>query len=277
MNKLRGQSFRWGGAAGERVSFAWCLLLQIQGWLNMAAPVTCLDCGCPGGQIDLTCKRHKVCQQCFQKKRARLPSSDMFECSNETHDVDVDAEVSENPPIWIFVDDSNIWIEAKALASRTKHFKTGEDHRVRIDIGKLTDVVAAGRPVAEGILYGSEPPPVDSVWEKIRQQGWKVTPKKRSLITYKEKQLDTQIVADITEMACITPREERTTIVVITGDADVIPAIEKVQKYEGWTVEVYMWKHALSASLGRLRGRDVQVHQLDDHLEEVTFTNMHEV
>ena len=48
--------------------------------------------------------------------------------------------------IWIYVDDSNIWITAKKLAA--KKMKTKEDHRVRIDVGRLTDVVAKGREVA---------------------------------------------------------------------------------------------------------------------------------
>ena len=39
--------------------------------------------------------------------------------------------------------------------------KTKEDHRVRIDVGRLTDVVAKRREVAQGFLYGSEPPPVE--------------------------------------------------------------------------------------------------------------------
>ena len=37
-----------------------------------------------------------------------------------------------------------------------------------LKLGKLTDLVADKRPVAQGFLYGSEPPPVDTVWEKIK-------------------------------------------------------------------------------------------------------------
>ena len=44
-------------------------------------------------------------------------------------------------PIWIYVDNSNTWINAEQW--------TKEDHR---DIGKLTTAVANGRPVAQGFL-----------------------------------------------------------------------------------------------------------------------------
>ena len=66
--------------------------------------------------------------------------------SSESHGSDrhhaTDAYDDERP-IWIFVDDSNIWITAKKLAA--KKMKTKEDHRVRIDVGRLTDVVAKRR------------------------------------------------------------------------------------------------------------------------------------
>ena len=69
--------------------------------------------------------------------------------------------------------------------------KTKEDHRLRVDIGKLTTVVANGGPVAQGFLYASEPPPVDTVWEKIKECGWRVP---QPMLTGKEKRIDTQLL-----------------------------------------------------------------------------------
>ena len=180
-------------------------------------------------------------------------------------------------PIWIYVDNSNIWIHAKQLTARRKRMKTKEDHRVRIDIGKLTSVVANGRPVAQGFLYASEPPAVDTVWQKIKDCGWRLPlPKRTSKLIEKEKGVDAQLVADIIEMACTTPEKQRTTIAIISGDADVMPAIQKVLKYKGWKVEVYMWKDAMSSDLKKLPQAEdcVKVHFLDESLEYITFTNM---
>ena len=179
-------------------------------------------------------------------------------------------------PIWIYVDDSNIWISAKKLAASAKRLKTKEDHRVRIEIGRLTSVVARNRPVAQGFLYGSEPPPVDTVWEKIKDHGWEVDCKKRSRMTGKEKGVDAQLVADITERAIVTSQEERTTIVIISGDADAKPAVDKVLKYKGWNVEVCMWKDAMSTELKQLPQvkEGVKVYFLDEFLDKITFTSM---
>ena len=184
---------------------------------------------------------------------------------------------NDERPIWIYVDDSNIWITAKKLAA--KKMKTKEDHRVRIDVGKLTNVVAKGRAVEKCFLYGSEPPAVDTIWEKIEERGWQVPMrKKKSKITRKEKGMDAQLVADITQIVCTTPEEERTTIVIISGDADAMPAINLAldSEFRGWNVEVCMWKDAMSNELKKLPKTEanVEVHYLDEFLEYITYTNM---
>ena len=40
----------------------------------------------------------------------------------------------------------------------------------------------------------------------------------------------------------MTPEEQRTAIFIISGDANVVPAIRMVLKYKEWKVEVYMWE-----------------------------------
>jgi hypothetical protein len=131
--------------------------------------------------------------------------------------------------------------------------------------------------VTEATLYGSEPPKIDSVWEKIRQhKNWRVKTKKRSFLTHKEKEIDSQLVADVTQVACKTPHFQRGTIVLISGDADMCPAVEKIIEEGSWKVEIYMWERALSPRLKELSKtcpERVICQPLDDHLEKVTFTN----
>ena len=181
------------------------------------------------------------------------------------------------PGIWIFVHQSNMWIEAKKLYSKQKRFMTDQDHRVRIDMGKLADVLGRDREEVKGKLYGSEPPPIDTVWKRIRERGWEVITSQRSQLTGKEKQVDTKMVTDVVSLACSTPIHERTTMILVTGDANIIPAIEEVVKQERWNVEVYMWASAISNQLRRFANQHkdrVKVSDLDQYLEKVTFTNM---
>lgn len=238
----------------------------------MASAIECHDCKEHEGEVDLQCKIHKICKECASIRFADDAGKNCSICSPSTPPKS--EEMEKHQPIWIYVDDSNIWIEAKKLMGKKKEFKTKEDHRVRIEIGRLTECVAAGRPVAQGFLYGSEPPPVDTVWDKIRGKGWKVDPHRRSRMTGKEKKVDTQLVADITERVCKTPVEERSTIILITGDADAMPAINKSLE-NGWKVEVYMWENAISNDLkSAAKKKELDVFYLDDYLQKVTFTNM---
>ena len=220
-----------------------------------------------------------------EKETTPLSYRDALLCKKPTtiaeeQNEDAEASIHEELPggIWIFVDDSNIWIEAKKLQSEKRKLKTKQDHRVRIDVGKLADAVADGRIIRKGLLYGSEPPPVDTVWEKIRKiNNFSVHSKHRSQLTGKEKQVDTMLVADITEIAIETPMYERTTLILISGDADVIPGLEKALKQERWTVEVYMWKQAIAGSLRRFAAdhKDrVKIKELDNYIDKVTFTSM---
>ena len=225
------------------------------------------------GIITLNCDLHKLCQKCLPKNIARFGADEdsIYKCPSDACTVPV-----ASPPIWIYVDNSNIWIGAKYLASKVKGFQSSQDHRVRISIGNLTDVVSKSREVRQGTLYGSEPPKIDSVWEKIREhEHWVVKTKKKSFITHKEKEVDAQLLVDVTEVACTTPRHERSTIVLITGDADMCPAVEKIMEYEGWKVEIYMWKNRLSNRLKALskKSADVICEPFDHHMMDVVFTN----
>ena len=175
----------------------------------------------------------------------------------------------EKEMVFVYMDNSNTWIEAKKLLGS----KGQEDRRVRIDVGELLKVVAKGRHVAEANLYGSEPPPLDTVWEKMREKGWKVIPHKRSQITDKEKQVDTQLVTDATRMACKT-KPGNNTIIFISGDADMKPAIVAIIE-EGWKVGVFMWKHAISNELKKLarKGR-CAICTLDSYKDKIMFNSM---
>ena len=125
----------------------------------MATPSTqitnykCMDCQ---SECELTtctkleCGKHFTCNvACLAVRVTRIKNEEgILHCT-------VCHIVSPLQGIFIFVDDSNIWIGAKKLQSKLKRYKTGEDHRIRIDVGNLTDVLAGDRPVKKGKLYGS--------------------------------------------------------------------------------------------------------------------------
>ncbi len=105
-----------------------------------------------------------------------------------------------------------------------------------------------------------------------------MTTDKRHTLTGKEKKVDTQLVAEVTALAIRTKSiKKKTTIVLVTGDADMIPAIQEVMKEDYWLVEVCMWKHAMSQDLLRFaRDNDgrVVIRYLDDFVDKVSFTEL---
>ena len=244
------------------------------------SPLDCLGIGnCCKCNQDLTTyhkiwqceEKHITCCRCFAAQMHRV---NIMKCSSCSEDLKpVESLCKDNEHVFIFVDDSNVWIEAKKLAAKKLNLKSVEDPRLRMDIGKITDVVANNRKVAWGTLYGSEPPPLDSVWQKIKKRGWKVFVTPRSTLTGKEKQLDQQIVSDITALisGCIV----RGKIVIMSGDADMIPAIKRSLQNQ-WSIEIWTWENSVSNSLSELaRGNSklMSINILDSRLEEVTFTD----
>ena len=219
---------------------------------------------------------HKTCRDCYLDLIHERGEDDVkrIDCpSCGKHLTQIKPHLPDEH-VFIYVDDSNMWIEGKKLAAKQANLKCVEDPRLRLDIGKVTDVVASGRVVAWGTLYGSEPPPVDSVWDKIRQHGWQVITSKRSSFTNKEKQVDHQMVADITEL--VSDRGvAKGKIVLVTGDADVIPAIKKGLR-TNWSFEIWMWASGISKALRTLKKENpelLSIHELDPQLKDISFTN----
>lgn len=94
------------------------------------------------------------------------------------------SDLPSNGGVFIFIDDSNLWIGAKQAAG---DLQTKSDPRIRIDMGKLISAVARGRTLVQTKIYGSEPPDRDTFWRMYERLGAEVFTFPRS------KRVDTQI------------------------------------------------------------------------------------
>ncbi len=117
------------------------------------------------------------------------------------------------------------------------------DNSYEIDWGKFLYIVKRTdtRALAEvPFLYGSRPPPHDSVWQRIRDDGFDVKVFDRN-IRNKEKGVDMEMGMDIAErLHTVQPPR---TIVIAAGDADYVPAVSRARS-KGWKVEVWFWGNA---------------------------------
>jgi uncharacterized LabA/DUF88 family protein len=139
--------------------------------------------------------------------------------------------------IYIFCDNSNIFIEGQWAAGRADGMK-GPNTEFRIDYGQLLSVCAGGRRVEQAKLYGSVPPANDSLWRYIQKQGWNVKTMERNLAN-KEKGLDLEIALDMNDLSRDVPAA---TMLLLAGDGDYLSLIPRLQQ-RGWKVEIAFYQN----------------------------------
>ncbi len=165
----------------------------------------------------------------------------------------------------LFIDNSNIFIEAQRVA-RSKYYYDDElVIRLRINYGNLLDEVRQNRKLKETVLVGSRPPNNDSFWNKLRTFG--IEPKifDRSFYSGKEKKVDAELQNAIRDTLEDNPTPG--TIAIIAGDQDYIPTLERCVKRK-WQVEIYFWDQA-SSVLKSMQGANFI--NLDSSFERITF------
>ena len=182
--------------------------------------------------------------------------------------------------IYIFIDNSNLWIQGQRTYAKRAGMSVMSDPTWRFDAGRLKTILIENSgfrdeentPNEEVYLYGSIPPPVDTVWDKIKSQKIEVQVFQRSSITNREKLVDSTIVAESVERACIAQAQGTSgTFVLVSGDADMLAAV-RVIAGKGFDVHVWSWKNALSSVYSTERQSVAKVHELDKYLDVIGFS-----
>ncbi len=167
--------------------------------------------------------------------------------------------------LFLFIDNSNLFIEMRRVAQLEFYYSDELLKRVRVDYGKLLEYVRKRRELKEAILVGSKPPPNDSLWARLKQLGIEMRIYERSPFTDKEREVDQELVN------CIRDTMEASkppgVIALVSGDGGYVTTLERCVK-RGWAVETYFWRQA-AASLKRLQGGTFFNLNLD--FEKITF------
>ena len=172
---------------------------------------------------------------------------------------------------WIYVDNSNVFIEGKRVSAVRKALVPSIwdaiEHRVldpdyRMSFGKLYEFVAGNNKAdtARAMLFGSRPPENDAIWKVAERAGFEVITHDRNQ-SNKEKKIDTGLVAAMTRDA-YRNAAAGDIFTIVSGDNDYVPAVDQMRK-DGFQVDVVFWAHA-----GReLRERATNFISLDPHLD----------
>jgi len=173
----------------------------------------------------------------------------------------------------LYVDNSNVWIEGMHVSAVAKgtapDIWTAQDHKIcdygwKIDFGKLFEFAGGEKTdVKRAALFGSRPPPNDTLWAAAKRKGFEVHVYDRS-VRNREKKIDTDIAATIVEdsFTILDPKADEITLVA--GDADYVPVIEKIRK-RNITFHVVFWAHAAR----ELREAASKFVALDPYLEHL--------
>lgn len=165
----------------------------------------------------------------------------------------------------LFIDNSNLFIEAQRTAREYFHYDDQMIPRLRISYGNLLDIVRQGVDLSEAVLVGSRPPQNDSLWDKLRELKIEPQINDRSPWTGKEKKVDASLMMAIAK--AIYKNKPPGTIALVAGDSDYVPAINDCLE-EGWKVKLYFWQN-ISHELQQIEG--VEFCDLGDNFEHITF------
>jgi uncharacterized LabA/DUF88 family protein len=168
---------------------------------------------------------------------------------------------------YVYVDNSNVFIEGKKIAARRNGNGHDMDFSFRLDFGELYDFVAEHNPakIARALLLGSRPPSNDKVWDIAERVGFEVVVVNRNALN-QEKKVDTGLVAAMVRDAYTQVEKEKDTITLVAGDSDYVPAVQMLTG-DGFCVEVVFWSNAS----GELKSVCSRFIELDKHLDALEY------
>ncbi len=167
--------------------------------------------------------------------------------------------------LFLFIDNSNLFIEMRRVAQLVFNYDDDLLRRVRVDYGNLLDYVRKDRELKQAVLVGSKPPPNDSLWARLRQLGIDLKIYERSPITDREREVDQELVNCVRDT--MEASDPPGVIALVSGDGGYVTTLER-SLARGWTVETYFWRQA-AASLKHLQG--ATFFNLNPDFERITF------
>lgn len=181
--------------------------------------------------------------------------------------------------VFIFWDNSNIFIGAKDIASEREGFKSR--NLIRISFPALLDLCKAGREVAQAIAVGSIPPEIRHVWNRMEGAGVEVQLFERGYESHKEQGVDAVLQVAMLR-AAFDNNGSPQTVVLLTGDgrgfedgAGFHADLERMHK-KGWEIEILAWEGSCNKKM-KDWGNSVGIFiPLEDYYNSITYTEDYE-
>jgi uncharacterized LabA/DUF88 family protein len=152
---------------------------------------------------------------------------------------------------FIYVDNSNIFIEARKLAAvqggmvrsmREAQAVRAMDNTYCLDYSRLLDLLAEEQVIGRAVLFGSKVTGDTAIWDHAAGAGWEIFSFERNFKN-KEKKIDIAVVTEMLLDAFKQIDRAQDQIVLVAGDSDYLPAVVRLRE-EGFVVLVCFWAQA---------------------------------
>lgn len=181
---------------------------------------------------------------------------------------------TEQCGIYVFWDNSNIYIPAQDVAAKKDGFQTR--YSLRIHFENMYRLATANRTVIRAIAVGSVPPEQQGLWTRF-QNDTGIAPElyERGSASGTEQGVDQCLQTHM--LRALADEEVPRVAVLLTGDgsgyADGVgfhADLERMQK-KGWGIEVLSWTHSCNRSLRKWAEKVGVFVALDSYYESITF------
>ncbi|KAH7160481.1 hypothetical protein B0J13DRAFT_128151 [Dactylonectria estremocensis] len=181
----------------------------------------------------------------------------------------------------IYIDNSKLWAQGQKTYAKKNGLEVSQDSTWRFDVGHLLRVLESESGLPGDTrdydfqfhLFGSTPPPVDSIWLAMEAYDIQMSLSAGSKSTAREKKADYKLLSKaVAHAADAYYRRAPCEIIIASGDPDMLPAVDEIRD-DGAPVHIWSWKDELPLEYLDLERSDrhVSVHFLDDYLERISY------
>ena len=178
--------------------------------------------------------------------------------------------------VFIYWDNSNIFINAQRVAEKLESDAPDSRYRVRIHFENLFKLAARGRKVEKAHAVGSVPPELRAVWNQMEGTGIHVTLLERGEKSGREQGVDAALQVRMFE-DLVDYNGDPGIGILLTGDGagfyDGVgfhSTIERMHRRK-WRIEVLSWRESCNVRMKQWAEENGVFIALDNYYNSITF------
>ena len=188
----------------------------------------------------------------------------------------MDGGGSEMDEVFLYWDNSNIFLEAQRLAEERDEGPNAR-YRVRINFDNLLRLAQADRPLKKALAAGSVPPEMRQLWNRLENQGVEVKLFDRGGPGRGEQEMPDRFLQLRMLEDALDHNGDPGTAVLLTGDgagylegAGFHSTLERMYK-RSWRVEILSWASCCNRRMREWAERNGVFIALDEYYSSITF------